>query len=427
VPDNATYFERPIPVALVLGAFVLGVVPLAVLQLVPNDLGFVPHLALLSAVGLGTTHFFLTLAIYFSGAHLRYFVSSGSRILIYFGLPVLIFALLAWIGGSDVRVRYPAEVGFFFAVVRLFDFVHVGRQSFGVLQLWKRPLHAELPSWSRSAENMFFVGAALMQWQTFWSGGNFATDQLETWLPAATLAALFVAVSGSYLRPALRDRPGARLALAYFLVQAICSAAAVYRTWLYLTALAVHYLEYHVIMYPRCFAPDPEARRRSDWLRGRAPLFYALLAPLVILFELRNSFQPGSIALGYLIHIFDGIFLAHYVLDAFLWRFGNPFYRDTLGPLYFAPVAPAAPRPRRAVWALAAVGLVALLAFAAWSRGASRLTDPIHAQNHLRWGVELAQRGERAAAERHLNEALRRAPHDANARNALDWLKTRSK
>ena len=423
---SAAYFERPIPIALVLGSFLLGVVPLALLQLVPNNLGFVPHLALVSVVGLGTTHFFLTLAIYFSGAHLRYFASSASRALTYFGLPVAIFALLAWIGASDVRARHPSELAFFFAVLRLFDFVHVGRQSFGVLQLWKRPVRAELPSWSRSAENMFFVGAALMQWQTFWSGGSFV-GKLESWLPAAVLASLFVAIGSSYVKPALRGQPGARLALVYFVVQAVCSAAAIYRTWLYLTALAVHYLEYHVIMYPRCFAPQADARRSSDWLRGRAVLFYALLAPLVLLFEFRNSFQPGSAALGYLIHIFDGIFLAHYVLDAFLWKFHTPFYRDTLGPLYFAPAEDQPARSRKAGWLLGGAGFAAIVGFAIWSPSAHRLTDPIDVANHVRWGLELAQRGDLAAAEEHVNQALQRDPNDASAKSALEWIKTQAR
>ncbi|HKU38304.1 MAG TPA: hypothetical protein VJR89_09155, partial [Polyangiales bacterium] len=350
-----------------------------------------------------------------------YFTSSLRRIFIYFGLPLAIFGLLAWIGASDVRARHPAEVAYFFALVRLFDFVHVGRQSFGVLQLWKRPLREALPSWSRSAENMFFVGAALMQWQTFWSGGNFAADKLESVVPAVVLFGLFVAISGSYLRPVLQGKSSAALVLGYFLVQAACSGAAIWRTWLYLTALAVHFLEYHVIMYPRCFAPGEQ---RSDWLRGRAWLFYGLLGPLVILFELRNGFQPSSIALGFLIHVFDGIFLAHYVLDAFLWRFGNPFYRDTLGPLYFA-AQPTAARPRAWGLAAAAVGGLAFVGVLWWSQDA--LTGPIHAQNHLRWGLELAERGDLAAAEQHLSEALKADPSAATARSALEWVRERER
>lgn len=444
------YFERPIPIALVLGVFVILVVPLSFLQLVPNFFGIVPYLMLLCAVGLGTSHFFLTLAIYLSRTHLQHFTSSKERALLYFGLPLALFGLLAWVASSGIRETHPAEVAFLFAFIRLLDFFHVGRQSFGMLQLWKRPLQG-VPAWTRSAENAFFVGAAAMQWQTFWLGGRFPADRIEGMLPAAALAVLFVSIAMIYLRQvAAGGGRAAQLALAYFVVQAICSAAAVYRTWLYLTALAVHFLEYHVIMYPRCFSAEAEpataARRVGwlDWVRARPIVFYALLGPLLILFELRNSIQTGSRPLTFLIHIFDGIFVVHYVMDAFLWRFGNPFYRRVLGPLYFGAAAPAqSEQPestglqpqaaRHQTWAfglaIVAVSAVTLAAAHVLSPTARKLEasviDPIHAQNHVRWGIELAQRGDYAAAKRHLSEALSRNPAAADARSALQWVESR--
>jgi hypothetical protein len=42
-----------------------------------------------------------------------------------------------------------------------------------------------------------------------------------------------------------------------------------------------------------------------------------------------------------LITLFDGIFVFHYFLECFIWKFSDPHYRQTLGPLYFAP----RPRP----------------------------------------------------------------------------------
>jgi hypothetical protein len=449
--STAAYFERPIPIALVLGVFVVGVVPLALLQLVPNFFAIVPYLMLLCAVGLGTSHFFLTLAVYLSRTHLQYFTSTTQRALLYFGLPIAIFGFLAWVASSGVRESHPTEVAYLFAFVRLLDFYHVGRQGFGMLQLWKRPLKA-LPAWTRGAENTFFVGAALMQWQTFWVGGQFPADRIEGMLPAAALTVLFVSIATAYLRQiAAGGGRAARLAFAYFVVQAICSAAAVYRTWLYLTALAVHYLEYHVIMYPRCFSPEasPEATGTQrpgwlGWIRARPLVFYALLIPLLILFELRNSIQTGSRPLAFLIHIFDGIFVVHYVMDAFLWRFGNPFYRQVLGPIYLgaaAPVQPESPgstrlQPQAArsqTWAfgvaIVGISVVTLAAAHALSPAARKLEasviDPIHAQNHLRWGLELAQRGDYAVAKQHLSEALKRNPAAADARSALQWVESR--
>jgi hypothetical protein len=42
----------------------------------------------------------------------------------------------------------------------------------------------------------------------------------------------------------------------------------------------------------------------------------------------------------FLLNLLNGIFMAHYFVEAFLWKFGEPFYRKTLTPLYF-PSAPA--------------------------------------------------------------------------------------
>ena len=35
-------------------------------------------------------------------------------------------------------------------------------------------------------------------------------------------------------------------------------------------------------------------------------------------------------------NLLSGIFVAHYFVEAFVWKFRNPFYKKTLAPLYFA-------------------------------------------------------------------------------------------
>lgn len=47
-----------------------------------------------------------------------------------------------------------------------------------------------------------------------------------------------------------------------------------------------------------------------------------------------------------LLAMFDGLFVFHYSVDSLIWKFGDPFYRTTLAPLYFAPRAPARPVPK---------------------------------------------------------------------------------
>jgi hypothetical protein len=41
-----------------------------------------------------------------------------------------------------------------------------------------------------------------------------------------------------------------------------------------------------------------------------------------------------------LISVFDGLFVTHYLIEARIWKFGEPFYRHTLIPLYFSAAPP---------------------------------------------------------------------------------------
>lgn len=425
-PRDRTYLERPIPSALIFGVFVIVVVPLAVLQWVPNFVEAVPCLALLVAIGLGTSHFFLTLGVYLPAAQRAYMTSTRQRQLIYFALPLAILLLLAFIEASKLRVYRPGIAALFFAAVRALDFLHVGRQSFGVQQLMKRGL-PRVPARLRTLENLFFVGLAALQWQTFWDGGVFPSDRARAWLPALALCGVFLVVFGYYARRAFTDWERSWRPWLYFSVQAVCAAAAAFRTWLYLTVLAVHYLEYHVLMYPRLFsAPGEDSRSRwLPWLSGPLAL-YSALAVVVIAFELRALVVTESTALSFVVHLFDGIFLLHYVLDAFLWRFSQPFYGEQLGRLYLQPAAANATRWRWRPWVCGAT-LLLLVTLAAGIFGDPRrmahlVFDPIHAHNHTRWGVEAIQRSEMREAHRHLLEAVQRDPEARYARAALDWV-----
>ena len=96
-PQRASlpYFEQPLPVALIFGAFGVLFVPLALLTIIPNWFAWLPHLFLLQVIGLGTTHFFITLAVYLDGAHLRHFASSNANRLVYFVVPIALLLLFA--------------------------------------------------------------------------------------------------------------------------------------------------------------------------------------------------------------------------------------------------------------------------------------------------------------------------------------------
>ena len=97
VSTIAPYYQRPLAIVLTFGAVFLIALPLVVARMSPNDSVVLPYLILAEAVGLGTTHFFVTLAVYLQPSQLAYANSSWSRKLTYFALPVLILLLFAWV------------------------------------------------------------------------------------------------------------------------------------------------------------------------------------------------------------------------------------------------------------------------------------------------------------------------------------------
>lgn len=146
--------------------------------------------------------------------------------------------------------------------------------------------------------------------------------------------------------------------LAYLLLQTGSAALAAWSTALYGFALAMHYVEYHVLMVPRCFHAPLDGRSRPDrafgLVRSRRPLFYGLLllaAVPVTFVTWRGMGSPavvpsGATATRFLIAAFDGLFVVHYVIEAKIWRFGDPFYRRSLIPLYFGQARPGQARAR---------------------------------------------------------------------------------
>src|SRR5439155_15616876 len=100
---------------------------------------------------------------------------------------------------------------------------------------------------------------------------------------AAILAGLGLTILvGIGLTARTADRPGRLLApAAYFLLQTTSALLAAYSTALYGIALAMHYVEYHVLMLPRCFDTSLNPRHWTDRvfarLRSSRIIFYVLL------------------------------------------------------------------------------------------------------------------------------------------------------
>jgi hypothetical protein len=324
------------------------------------------------------THFVVTLAVYMQSANLRYFAASRRNRLIFFAVPALI--LVAFDLAHAFRLgAIPVAAVYLWAAVRLFDFHHFNRQSFGVLQLFKARTGAKLPGWLKRVENLYFYTLVGLLYVSFLAGGVcpllLPGGPLTVWPVAEPLAAallplpvsqwlwvvvlavaggLFAASLGGLMREARRagGKPGFAAAVAYLFGQTASAALPAVYFPLYLAALAMHYVEYHVLMAPRCFRTPLDPTSRVDRVYGRlraSPvMFYALVVAVAGLVTATGYVGMGqmgaeAVAVGkpfaylMLLAVFDGLFVFHYFVEMFIWRFSDPHFRKTLSGLYFAP------------------------------------------------------------------------------------------
>jgi hypothetical protein len=364
------YFQRSLPAALIFGAFFVFTLPLAYLAWAHPDSPEFLRLELFYLCGLGVTHFVVTPLIYLQSSNLRYFASTWRNRLIYFAIPIAIFVGFDLYRTLELAVLLPAfDIGFRL-LVRAMDFQHFGRQSFGVLQLFKARAGVKFPAWQKRAEAVFSWTVPALLLTTFLRGGRFdAADSPTVLLVASAVCAgvlmtCFVLVVIGMVRTAhSAERPGALLAPAtYFVLQTGSCLLAFANTALYGFALAMHFVEYHVLMMPRCCrAPLDESHapdRVLSRLRRNRVIFYSLIALAAIgvtvltgvgtsamtamvaqLAAMWRSLGGGMTPSGSytaFLAIFDGIFVFHYFVEMFIWKFSEQHYRQTLAPLYFA-------------------------------------------------------------------------------------------
>ncbi len=364
------YFQRTLPVALIFAAFALITLPLTVLALTAPDSQLLFRLEVAYLITLGLTHFVITPTIYFQSSNLRFFNSSWRNRLIYFAIPVSIFVAFDLYRALDVALLLPmldVTVGL---AIRALDFQHFTRQSFGVLQLFKARAGVKFPAWQRRAEYWFTWTTVAVLLVTYLRGGRADGDAHPELVPvhyalAAVLAGLGLAiVTGIAVTARRAERPGRLVApAAYFLLQTASALLAAYSTALYGIALAMHYVEYHVLMLPRCFNTPLDPRRFVDRafgvLRHNRVIFYTVLVlaafGLATLTGVTTSMANTMLAMAAamwkslgataepasrytaLLAVFNGLFVFHYFVEMFIWRFSEPHYRQTLSPLYFAP------------------------------------------------------------------------------------------
>jgi len=344
------YLQRPVNVVLVLGTFVAITLPLAAFgwAVGGHDRGDIEALTRTLPVQVylvvfGLSHFFITFTVYLHRDNRAYFASTRRRRTVFYAIPAVILIGTALYTGLGLAPRLVGLTTAFFLAIRAFDFFHLNRQSFGVLQLFKGRSGRRFAPWVRTVENAYFLAWAALLFVTFLQPGmRFAATP-----PSLILIALIVlsglAILVGYARAWSLGAPGRDLALAlgYWAAQTASVALGVVWIGFYAFSLAMHYVEYHVLMWPRWsrtrLASDAIPDRLFAPLRARPMLFYAILFGLGALYLVLNEagLEPRPLPVNLLVHVFDGLFLFHYFVEMYLWKFREPFFRDSLGPLYF--------------------------------------------------------------------------------------------
>jgi hypothetical protein len=346
------YFQRQIPVYVILGAFLALSVPLCALAVWNSDLLARSYAKPLFIWTLANTHFVITLTVYLQSSNLRYFNSTWKNRVLYFVIPAAIFVLFDLYTVLQVAATLPLIDNVFQRGIRFLDFHHVNRQSYGVFQLFKVRSGSPFPLWMKKSESLYFWGLTLLLLMTYWGGGKLDTEEPLVLLGLGVVGGLLLIVLFGFAKTWLcsRDRRQLLAPSTYLLLQTASAALGIYNTSLWMFCLAMHYVEYHVLMMPRCFHtrldPTSRADRFFERLRRRKVVFYGLLLALAgavtyLTLYTMGTMVPGSVEflanspLG-LIALFNGVFVFHYFIEALIWKFSVPYYRQSLRPLYFS-------------------------------------------------------------------------------------------
>ncbi len=285
------YFERAHPAFLILASFLVLTVPMCVLGVIDPEWVRRYYLKPVFLWLLGVTHFVVTLTIYFQSSNLRYFAATWKNRLVYFLIPIAIMVFFDLYAALDLSIAWPALNIVVLAGVRFAENAHVCRQSYGVTQLFKRRAEQLYPPWMKDLEYYYFWVMTGVLWLTFLAGG-FDRRNLVVVAGAALMVAMLVGLLVGHALTWQHTRDRAVVApCCYLMFQTGSAALAMYDMSLYIFCLAMHYVEYHVLMAPRCFdvpldpkmgvnrffgrmRQEPGAVRRVAHHRGRYGQFY---------------------------------------------------------------------------------------------------------------------------------------------------------
>lgn len=345
------FLARPVPLALMFGSFFFLTLPLVFAEERSLFDGWLISPLAVYASLLGMSHFLVTFPEYFKRNNLRHFSSAPHYALLYFGVPVLIVAYVAIVYGMRGHERGAGTLSlmafWMFMFIRGIDKYHVLRQSFGVFEMMKTQVNLRYVMWSKNLARAFFMSMFLVQFHTASNARVFEATPLSVGLSIAA-GVFFIALMGVLVHRAStvprEDRAYALIPIAYLIVQGICATLVAYKTIFYIASLALHYVEYHLLMRPRVFSNLDEGSAVDKpllWLKKRQWVFWVGLIATSLFVGLgptiANDFEHPLGGSGWVFWLFvvqTNVALLHFYVDALLWRFKHPYFRKTLLPLY---------------------------------------------------------------------------------------------
>lgn len=369
-PAQPGLFQRNLPPRIILASFPFLTVPLILIAFFLNATNTNRWIVPVGVAFLGLTHFVLTPAVYLQSENLKYFKASVRNILLFFVVPLAILMGFYVMGVFQLNARFSVYAVVLGVVIRSLDFNHLNRQTYGVYQMFKARTGLRPPPAIKRFEQAYLACLTALLLTTFLAGGICPFPQVRTWpgigvftkpgkalLPLDVLQVLFVALAclavvfgAISVRLLIRTwdtggRPGGIMqALSYLGFQTVTALLAIVNFPLYFATQPMHYVEYHVMMFPRCFNTKLNEESTLDrWfgkLRRNRGVFYVwIFVASVVVLALTASSRSPSKPISYLavVSIFDGLFVGHYFVEMLIWRFSDPFFRRTLSSLYFAP------------------------------------------------------------------------------------------
>lgn len=288
-------------------------------------------------------HFGSTWFIYFDKKNRDYFRAHPWT---YYIFPLLIFAAVLSIGYVNQTLLV--------VLISIASIYHVTRQSYGILQLY-RVRNQEFSPFEKQTE-----AAALFSWTLFFGtfgalhipdfraifGPILPLASIVTWVLFAVAVLCAILLIYQFVNRERNSLPKNLFLLNATLMYAPYLYASIILVDIYqmeiatLTSLITHYMQYMGIVWLlniNKYQGDTPYAKENPFLR-KVTSRYAYIIVAILAYALLMAFFRWGIpeSKTLLLKIIPNIVIAftavHFFIDAFIWKFWNPFYKETALP-----------------------------------------------------------------------------------------------